>query len=172
MKKAGFRAVGLLATLAFVVGMALAAAVDFYLKIEGIPGESTARGFENQVEVESWSWGMSQAVAARGREGTMLADRANPQPFTFVKRIDKASPLLYKAMASGQHFPSVTLTLCRAGGDKQPYMRYVLHDCFITSIKPVAGDVPMEQVSFNYAKIEWTHIRGPKGLTPRAPMER
>ncbi len=169
-KKAGFRAVGLLATLALFVGMAFTAAVDFYLKIEGIPGESTAKGFEGQIEVESWSWGMSQAVTAQGREGTMLGDPT--KPFIIAKPLDKASPKLAQALASKQHFPTVTLTLRRAGGDQQPYMRYVLKDCFITSIKPVAGDVPMEQVSFNYSKIEWTHIRGPKGMTPRTPMER
>ncbi len=172
MKKAGFGAVALFVTLALVVGMSLAAAVDYYLKIEGIPGESTVRGFENQIEVASWSWGETQTGTMQGREGTILANAARPQPFIITKRIDKASPLLAKALASGQHFPSATITLCRAGGDKQPYMRYVLHDCFITSIKPVAGDVPMEQISFNYTKIEWTYIRGPKGLTPRAPMER
>ncbi len=169
MKKVALRAVGLLAALALFVAMAFAA-VDYFLKIQGIPGEATARGFENQIEVLSWSWGMSQAAAAQGREGTMPGDPT--KPFIITKRIDKASPVLAKALASGQHFPSATITLCRAGGDKQPYMRYVLHDCIISSIKPVAGDVPMEQISFNYTKIEWTYVRGPKGLTPRAPMER
>ncbi len=174
MKNVPFRGVVLLAALALLVGMSFAAAVDYYLKIEGIPGESTARGFEGQIEVQSWSWGETQTGAMRGREGTILADAARPQPFIITKRIDKASPLLAKALASGQHFPSATITLCRAGGEKQPYMRYVLHDCMITSIKPVAGDVPMEQISFNYTKVEWKRLEGggrPAMPKPRNPME-
>ncbi len=171
MKKVALRAVGLLVALALFVAMAFAA-VDYFLKIEGIPGESTDDKHKGWVEVLSFNHGLSQPASALARDGSLVATRANHQDFTVTKMIDKASPKLYQAMSSGQHFPSVTLTLRRAGGDKQSYMRYVLHDCFITSIKPVAGDVPMEQISFNYTKIEWTYTRGPKELTPRAPMER
>lgn len=172
-KKAGFRAVGLLATLALFVGMSLAAAVDYYLKIEGIPGESTVRGFENQIEVDAWSWGETQTGTMPGREGTILANPARPQPFIIVKPLDKASPKLAGAMASKQHFPSVTLTLCRAGGDKQPYMRYQLQDCYISSMKklpPTVGGVPMEEVSFNYGKVEWKRLEG--GARPAVPKAR
>lgn len=171
MKKVALRAVGLLATVALVVAMAFAA-VDYYLKIEGIPGESTDAKHKDWIEVLSYNHGLSQPASALARDGSLVAARVNHQDFTITKRMDKASPLLAKALASGKHFPSITLSLRRAGGDPQPYMRYVLHDCIITSIKPVAGDVPMEQVSFNYAKIKWTYVRGPKGLTPRTPMER
>ncbi len=187
MKRVPFRSVVLLGALALLAGMALPAAVDYYLKIEGIPGESTARGFESQIEVDSWSWGMSQAATAQGRAGTMLGDPT--KPFTIVKAIDKASPKLAEALASKQRFPAVTLTLCRAGGDKQKYMEYKMTDVIISSIRRVAApatpsappaqpatrvggaqNLPMEEVSFNYGKIEWTYVGG--GARPPAVKQR
>ncbi len=187
MKSVPFRSVVLLVPLALLAGMALPATVDYYLKIEGIPGESTERGFEGQIEVQSWSWGMSQAARAQGREGSMPGDPT--KPFVIMKQVDKASPKLAQALASKQRFPSVTVTLCRSGGDKQKYMEYKMTDVIISSIRRVgelatpsappaqpdtraagAQDLPMEEVSFNYGKIEWTYVGG--GARPPAVKQR
>lgn len=147
-------------------------AFDAFLKIEGIEGESTDDKHKGEVEVLSYSWGATQrASASASSAGSITSERADFHPFTIVKALDKASPKLYLSCASGEHLKSVRLELCRAGGDKQPYMEYKMTDVIVTSVRPGGSgqgeSVPLEEVSFSYGKIEWkytqTKVEGGKG---------
>src|SRR5215510_2562516 len=78
---------------------------------------------------------------------------------SIVKQLDKASPKLAQACAAGEHFKNATLTLSRAGGDKQPYMKYKLTDVLIENVSVGGssqgeGGVPSEEVGLRYSKIE------------------
>jgi type VI protein secretion system component Hcp len=69
------------------------------------------------------------------------------KPFVIMKEMDKASPKLFEACASGKHFPSVTVDM----GGKQ----YTLYDVVIASAqKSGGGPHPMETITLNYTKIE------------------
>jgi type VI secretion system secreted protein Hcp len=79
-----------------------------------------------------------------------------------VHTLDKASPKLVLSCCKGEHIPEVKIELCRATLDKQKYMEYKLSDVIVSSVKPSAGTLtgqvrPLEEVSFNYGKIEWTY---------------
>jgi len=81
-----------------------------------------------------------------------------------VKTLDIASPKLALACASGETFKAARLELCRAGGDKQPYMEYKLSDVMISSVRPGgtgAGQesLPLEEISISYGKIEWKYTK-------------
>lgn len=139
---------------------------DAYLLIEGIPGESTATGFEEQIPILSYNHGVSQptaAVASTG--GGATSGRCMHQDFSIVKELDKASPLLDQKCSDGGHIPAITLVLVRSGGDSNvPFMEYKLTNCVVSNVSigggaGGGGGVPTESVSFNYGKIEWVYTQ-------------
>jgi type VI secretion system secreted protein Hcp len=135
---------------------------DAFLKIDGMPGESTDDKHKDWIEVLSYSWGASQlASATASSAGGATAERANFQDFSIVKTLDKASPKLALACADGTHIKDVTIELCRAGGDKVKYMEYKMSDCIISSVSVGGGGggEPTESLTFNYGKIEWTYVQ-------------
>ena len=145
---------------------------DAFLKIEGVPGESTDEKHKDQIEVLSFSCGVDQPQSSSASShGSLSAERANFHPFTIVKALDKASPKLALGCASGEHYGSAVLEICRAGGDKQPYMEYKMTDVMVTSYRPGGSghgeNIPLEEVAFSYGKIEWkytqTKVAGGKG---------
>jgi type VI secretion system secreted protein Hcp len=136
-------------------------AFDAFLKIDGIPGESTDDKHKDWIEVLSFSWGACQPTSASASSsGGASHERANFQDMSIVKTLDKATPKLALACAGGQHIDSVTLELCRAGTDKVKYMEYKLTNCIISSITNGGGGGGeiSESLSFNYGKVEWNYI--------------
>jgi type VI secretion system secreted protein Hcp len=134
-------------------------AVDYYLKIEGVEGESTDSKHKNEIDVESWSWGATQSgTSAAGGGGG--AGKVSMQDFHFVMRVNKASPKLMLACATGDHLKAATLVCRKAGGDQQEYMKIVMSDLIVSSYQTggSAGDiVPVDQISLNFSKIEYEY---------------
>lgn len=139
-------------------------AFDAFLKITNIPGESTDDKFKDQIEVLSYSHGLSQTASGSvSSGGGRTAERCDHGDFTITHSLDKASPKLALACCNGTHIPEVTLTLSRAGGDKTKYMEYKMTDVIVRSVAPGGSShsvetLPLEQVSFGYGKIEWTYV--------------
>ena len=135
-------------------------AFDAFLKIDGVPGESTDAKHSEWIEVLAYNWGVDQPeTRSASSHGSLSAERANFHDFVVTKALDKASPKLAQACASGEHYPAATLEICRAGGDKQPYMEYKLTDVLVRSIRPGGRSrdeesIPLEEVAFAYGKIE------------------
>ncbi|MDP2604624.1 MAG: type VI secretion system tube protein Hcp [Deltaproteobacteria bacterium] len=131
------------------------AAVDYYLKIDGIEGESTAR--KGEIDVESWSWGESQSGTHVGGGGGG-AGKVAMQDFHFVMGYNKASPKLMEACATGQHIKDGTLLCRKAGGKQEDYLKIKFSDLLISSYQTGGsshgGVVPTDQISFNFSKIE------------------
>ena len=140
-------------------------AFDAFLKIDGVPGESTDDKHKDWIEVLSYSTGVSQTPSgSASTAGGASSGRADFQDFSIVKALDKASPKIALACAQGKHIKEVKLELCRAGGDKVKYMEYKLSNCMITSYRPggsaLGGEtLPLEEVSFDFGKIEWTYTQ-------------
>ena len=138
-------------------------AFDCFLKIDVIPGESTDDKHKEWIELLSFSHGVSQvASGASSSGGSLSAERCDHQDFSVVKTLDKASPKLALFCCKGEHINEITVELCRAGGDKQKYMEYKMSGVIVTSARPggsaQGGEaLPLEEVTFNYGKIEWTY---------------
>jgi len=138
----------------------MAGLVDFFLKIDGIEGESPDARHKGEIEVDSFSFGASQTgTMARGGGGG--AGKVSMQDFNFTTSVSKASAKLQLACWSGEHIKKATLVCRRAGKEQQEYMKVTLSDVLVSSYQiggSAAGDlVPTEQVSMNYAKIEWEY---------------
>ena len=134
---------------------------DAFLQINGIPGESTDEKHKDWIEILSYSHGVSQSGAgSRSTGGAATSGRCNHQDFSVVKALDKASPALNLFCSKGDHIDKITLELCRATGDKQPYMIYKLVDSVISSVSVGGGGggIPTESVTFNYGAIYWTYM--------------
>jgi type VI secretion system secreted protein Hcp len=133
------------------------AAVDYFLKFDGIKGESTDAKHKDELDIESWSWGVTHAgtVSRRGGAG---AGKVSMQDFHFVMSLNRASPALMKACATGQHIKMATLTARKAGKGQQEYLTFKLHDVLVSSYLTGGSEqgavVPTDQVSLNFAKIE------------------
>jgi type VI secretion system secreted protein Hcp len=129
-------------------------AVDVFLKIKGIPGESADTKHKGEIDVLSYSWGITQTgTMAYGGGGG--AGKANFGDFSFMMRMNKATPKLMQAVANGSHVEEAIL-YCRKAGDKQQeYMTYKFYDLLISSYQTSASsEEPTESVSFNFAKME------------------
>ena len=134
-------------------------AVDYFLKIDGIAGESRDSKHKDEIELESFSWGATQAAVHAGGGGGG-AGKVSMQDFHFVMRTNKASPKLFLACASGQHLKSAVLTARKAGKDQQEYLVYKFTDLLVSSYQTggaEGGDSAIDQVSFNFSKIETSY---------------
>ncbi len=139
------------------------AAYDCFLKVDGVLGESTDDKHQEWIELLSYSHGVSQPGAGSTSGGVRRsAERCDHADFSIVKTLDKASPKLALFCCNGSHIGTVVVELCRATGDKQKYMEYRLSDVIVTVVRPggsaQGGEaLPLEEVSFNYGKIEWIY---------------
>ena len=131
------------------------AAVDYFLKLEGIPGESNDSKHKDEIEVTSFSWGEtnSTALLVGGAAG-----KVQMQDLSFAKRVDKASPKLLLACATGQHLKSAVLTARKAGESPQEFLVLTFSDVVVTSYQTggVSGgaDGALDQVSLAFARLQ------------------
>lgn len=133
------------------------AAVDYFLKIDTIPGESKDSKHKDEIELHSFSWGETNAgsfvTGGGGGSGKVAM-----QDFHFVMSMSKASPKLFLACANGEHIKKAVLTCRKAGKEQQEYLKINFSDIMISSYQSGgsggSGAFPSEQVSFNFAKIE------------------
>jgi type VI secretion system secreted protein Hcp len=108
-------------------------AVDAFLKFEPeVKGESPVKGFEGQLQLLSWSWGMSQdGTTHHGTGGG--GGKVNVQDLSFSKYVDSASAPLIQGLCTGKHYDKVTMTLRKAGGTPLAYLVVELTEVIVTS---------------------------------------
>jgi type VI secretion system secreted protein Hcp len=133
-------------------------AVDYFLKLDGIEGESTDNKHAKEIDVEAWSWGESQTGSSVPGGGGGGAGKVSMQDFSFVMKFNKASPKLMLACATGKHIKSARLAVRRAGQGQQDYLTFTFLDVLVSSYQTggaeASGLTPVDQVSLRYAKIE------------------
>jgi type VI secretion system secreted protein Hcp len=132
-------------------------AFDAFLKIDGIDGESQDAKHKSEIQVLSWSFGDSntQAPTTRG-----AAAGRSQLDFSFVKVVDKASPLLMQRTCAGQSIPSATLTVRRQVSTDEPpveFLKVTMSEVIITSLLQGGNcqtdGSPLDQVSFSFLKL-------------------
>ena len=132
------------------------AAVDYFLKIDGIEGEAEDAKHGKEIEVLSWSWGEAQTGShTHGTGGG--AGKVAMQDFHFTMTACKASPKLMLACATGEHIKNAVLTCRKAGKEQQEYLKYTFTELLISSYQTGGSGgnvVPTDSISFNFTKIE------------------
>jgi type VI secretion system secreted protein Hcp len=137
------------------------AQAQYFLKIDGIEGESADDRHRGEIEVESFAWGETQAGGAgHAAGGGAGAAKVQPQDLQIAKRVDKSSPLLMIGCATGQHFKSAILTARKTGGQQQEYLKITIEDVVITSYQTGSSQgsvLPMDQVAVAFARLEMSY---------------
>jgi type VI secretion system secreted protein Hcp len=132
-------------------------AVDYFLQIAGVEGESTDAKHKGWIDVDSWSWGETQPTPPAGGGGGG-AGKVQVQDLHFTSRVSKASPKLFLACASGQHFKEAKLVGRTAGKAQQDFLTWTFTDILVTGYQTggaEGGDfLPADQVSLNFAKLK------------------
>lgn len=144
-------------------------AYDIFLKIKGIKGDTTDDKHKEWIEVKSYrhkieksrEGGVSSEYYSGRLDGELAG--ANHYDFEVLKKLDAASPVIFQYCHKNTHIPTVELELCRAMGDKTPFMRYTLGNVMITHVEANGEDnddnaLPMELVKFRYSKIDLEYI--------------
>lgn len=131
--------------------------VDYFLKIEGIPGESADTKHPQEIVVEAWSFGESEAASASGSSGAG-AGKVKFRGFHFAAAVSKATPKLIEACATGQHIKSAVLTCRKAAGFQLEFLVLKFSDLVVASYETGAAaeseTAPIDHVALAFAKVE------------------
>lgn len=130
-------------------------AVDMFIKIGDVGGESVDKTHKGEIDVLSWSWGMSQSGSAHVGTGAG-AGKVNVQDLTFTKYIDITSTKLMTACCNGKHYDQALLTVRKAGEKPVEYVKIKMTDLIVTSVSTGGSggeDRLTENVTLNFAKV-------------------
>ena len=133
-------------------------AIDLFLKIEGITGESRDARHKGEIDLLSFSWGEQESGHPTGGGGG--GGKVSFQDLQFTSSVNKASPHLFLACASGRHFPKATLTARRAVGG-QDFLKLTFQDVLVSSFHDggaASSDAPVDQVSLNFGKVTFEYV--------------
>lgn len=135
-------------------------AIDYFLVIDGVDGDSTRVGFEGAIEPITWSWGVTaaQARGAGAGSGAGRAGRAEFDELQVVARVGRASPTLVEACVTGRHHRRAVLTGVRTADTPVELVRYELGDVTVTSVEhSELDDEPIEEFALAYRQFTITH---------------
>ncbi len=139
-------------------------AIDVYLQIDGIKGESMDDKHKDWIECLSVDWGVKQprsATASTG--GGHTAERCEHEEITFKKLADLASPILLQTCSAGKTIPKAKLEFMRADGqgDRIKYFEIELENVLIGKVEPSVkeGSIIQEEVGLKFSKIKWKYTQ-------------
>ena len=134
-------------------------AVDMFIKIQGIEGESTDAKHAKEIDVLAWSWGLSQSgnfqTGGGGGSGKVSA-----QDLSITKWVDASSHALQAACCSGKHIPEATLVVRKAGDKPLEYIKITLTDLLISSVSMGGSggeDRLTENISLHFAQYKYEY---------------
>lgn len=134
-------------------------AVDMFLRIDDIEGESEDSTHGKEIQILGWNWAAAQ-TGTSGVGGGSGTGKVEHQDIEIKKYVDRASPVLYKLCAKGQHIPTADLTVRKAGGDALEYLKIRLEDLLITSFRlggEPKDDQVMETIRINFSRAGITY---------------
>jgi type VI secretion system secreted protein Hcp len=141
-------------------------AVDYFLKLDGVEGESSDANFKNQIQLMSWSWGASQTSSVAGTGGSG-AGKADLSDFSLMTYFDKSTPKFFKSIGLGTHIATGTLSAVKSGAQGKPYLKVDFAEIFVTSLQMSgSSEVPTVSISFTYNEIKIDYsVQDEKGNT-------
>lgn len=135
-------------------------AVDMFIKIAEVEGESRDKAHAKSIDVLSWSWGMSNSGSAHVGGGAG-AGKVNVQDLSFTKYVDSASPKLMLACCNGKHFDDAVLTVRKAGEFPVEYIKIKMTELMVTAVSTGGSggeDRLTENVTLNFAKVHVDYV--------------
>lgn len=139
-------------------------AIDAYLQMEGIKGESADSAHQGWIELHSASWGVTQPHSATmSTAGGHTAERCEHQTLTVTKLADLASPILMQHCSMGKTIPKAKLEFMRADGDGKPvkYYEVELQNVMIASTTQNVheGSILRDSIGLRFSKVKWKYTQ-------------
>ncbi|KQV45843.1 MULTISPECIES: type VI secretion system tube protein Hcp [unclassified Duganella] len=139
-------------------------AIDVYLQIEGIKGESTDERHKDWIECKSVSWAVEQPRSATSSTGGgHTAERCEHRDVVITKLADLASPILLQTCSAGRTIPKAKLEFMRADaqGERVKYFEIELDNVLIGAVSPSVGEgeILTEEVGFKFSKVRWKYTQ-------------
>ena len=131
-------------------------AVDMFLKLGDIKGESVDQKHKEEIDVLSWSWGMTQTGTTHLGSGGG-AGKVAVQDLQFTHYVDKASPNLRLGCCTGKHYKDGLLTIRKAGEKPLEFLKIKLEEIIISSVSTGGHSTDerlTENVTLNFAKFK------------------
>jgi type VI secretion system secreted protein Hcp len=131
-------------------------AVDYFLKLDSIQGESADVNHKNEIQLMSFSWGATQVTSVAGTGGSG-AGKVDLSDLNIMKHVDKATTPMFKALVTGTHIKTGVLTAVKtgAGAGGKPFLTISLKELFVTSLQiSASSEIPTESVSFSYNEVK------------------
>src|SRR5665213_1566562 len=129
-------------------------AVDYFLKLDGIQGESADEHHKNEIQIMSFSWGGSQTSSVAGTGGSG-AGKVDLSDFSIMVNFDKATPKFFKSMCAGTHIKTGELSAIKSGAEGKPYLKVDFKELFVSSLQiSASSEIPTVSVSFTYNEIK------------------
>ncbi len=130
-------------------------ASDIFLKLEGIKGEATAEGHKEEIELQSFSFGVSNAGSGVG--SGQGAGKASFSDISVSHMTDASSPAIMQACAIGKHFPKAWIYQRKAGGSQLEFIKIELDEVFVTGWSIGSSEAPMDSFSLTFSKIKYEY---------------
>ena len=139
-------------------------AIDVYLQIDGIKGESMDDKHKDWIECKSVNWGVIQPKSATSSTGGgHTAERCEHEEVVIDKLADLSSPVLLQTCSAGKTIPKAKLEFMRADGqgERIKYFEIELENVLIGAIKPKVeeGAIIQEKVGLKFSKIKWKYTQ-------------
>jgi type VI secretion system secreted protein Hcp len=135
-------------------------AVDAYLRLDTITGESQVAAFKGQMQMQAFSFEVDNPTSIGSATGGAGSGKVKFNALKITKEVDSASPQLFAACCSGTHLASATLSLVKAGatGKEAAYVTFDMKVIFISDIVMSLDDLtPKEVVSFMFGSLLYTY---------------
>ena len=133
-----------------------AGTADAFLKLDGVPGESSDAKHKGEIDLESFSFGVKQTATTGSAGGGAGAGKAEFSSFRFEKLYDSSSPKLFLGTASGEHFKSAVVTFRKRDAEQQEFLTYKFDDVLIEHYDQGGTQEPplLEDVGMTFRKVE------------------
>ena len=149
------------------------AAVDMFLKLDGIKGESKDFKHKDEIHIESFSWGMINQGAS-GTAGGGGTGKVSVHDISITKVVDASSPVLMLHCCNGKHIKEGLITVRKAGENPVEYLKIKLTDIMVAGVQSAGHGqaVLTESLSLNFAKFQVAYQeQGPDGKAAGSPLE-
>jgi len=139
-------------------------AIDVYLYIDGIKGESADDRHKDWIECKSVSFGVDQPKSATASTGGgHTAERCEHRDIVISKLADLSSPILLQTCSAGRTIPKARFEFMRADaqGERVKYFEIEIENVLIGAVSPSVeeGDILSEDVALKFSKIKWKYTQ-------------
>jgi type VI secretion system secreted protein Hcp len=152
------------------------ASADYFLKIDGVDGESTDPKQKGSIAITEWTWGATQNIGVVSASGGTGKSNAKVHELVVKAHMSAATTRLFMACASGEKFKTAELVCRKSGKEQLVFYKITMSDVFVVNVRQGGGGAhgeltPMEDVTLSFAKVEMEYKAQKEDGSVGAPIK-